>query len=132
MKITKFVKMYTMAVVGLAVMAMGTMPSYAQDDTQNSTPSDAQKAAWKQNHPRRAEVNQRLKNQNKRINQGVKKGTLTPAQATQLKTADQQIRQEEKTMASTDNGHITKADQTALNQQENAVSKQIYQEKHPQ
>ena len=128
----KPLKMYAMVVIGLIVMAMGATQCYAQDDTQNTTPSAAQKAAWKQNHPRRAQVNQRLKNQNKRINQGVKKGTLTPAEAAQLKTEDKQIRQEEKTMASMDNGHITKADQTALNQQENAVSKQVYQEKHGQ
>ena len=120
----KPLKTYTMVVIGLMVMAMGVTQCYAQDDTQN--------AAWKKNHPRRAEVNQRLKNQNKRINQGVKKGTLTPAEAAQLKTEDKQIRQEEKIMASTDGGHITKADQKALNQQENVVSKQIYQEKHGQ
>jgi hypothetical protein len=132
MKITHFLKTYAMAVVGLSIMAMGTMQCYAQDDSQNTALSTAQKNAWKQNHPRRVQVNQRLKNQNKRINQGVKKGTLTQAQATQLKTEDQQIRQEEKTMASTDGSHITKADQKALNQQENAVSKQINQEKHPQ
>ena len=33
-------------------------------------------------------------------------------------------------MASFDNGHITKADQRSLNQQENAISEQIYDERH--
>ena len=34
-------------------------------------------------------------------------------------------------MAAKDGGHITKADQRKLNRQENRVSKQIYDEKHP-
>jgi hypothetical protein len=37
------------------------------------------------------------------------------------------IRQEERDMAKLDQGHITAADQKALDQQENVVSKQIGQ-----
>jgi hypothetical protein len=55
---------------------------------------------WARTHPRREEVNQRLANQNRRITQ-------------------------ERVMASHNGGHITRAEQRALNQQENAVSKQI-------
>lgn len=33
-------------------------------------------------------------------------------------------------MASQNGGHITKAEQKALNQEENKVSKEIYNEKH--
>jgi small-conductance mechanosensitive channel len=87
---------------------------------------------WQKNHPRRTEVNKRLSNQNKRINQGVKNGTLTKAQAAQLHKEDRQIRQEERAMASQNGGHITKQEQRTLNQQENKVSRQIYNEKHGQ
>jgi hypothetical protein len=80
---------------------------------------------WQKNHPRRAEVNARLKNQNKRINQEVKEGELTKSQASTLHHEDSQIRQEERDMASQNGGHITKSEQKVLNQQENAVSKQI-------
>jgi CRISPR/Cas system-associated endoribonuclease Cas2 len=80
---------------------------------------------WQKNHPRRAEVNARLKNQNKRINQGAKEGELSKAQAAKLHHEDHQIRQEERDMASQNGGHITKSEQKVLNQQENAVSKQI-------
>jgi hypothetical protein len=38
---------------------------------------------------------------------------------------NRQIRQEERLMASQDGGHITKAEQKVLNQQENKVSQQI-------
>jgi ABC-type siderophore export system fused ATPase/permease subunit len=87
---------------------------------------------WQKNHPRRAEVNKRLKNQNRRINQGVKNGTLNRQQAGQLHKEDRQIRQEERDMASQNGGHITKQEKKTLNQQENAASKQIYDEKHGQ
>jgi uncharacterized protein HemX len=80
---------------------------------------------WQKNHPRRTEVNARLQNQNKRINQEVKEGELTKGQAAKLHTEDQQIRQEERDMASQNGGHITKSEQKVLNQQENAVSNQI-------
>lgn len=83
------------------------------------------KAEWLKNHPRRAEVNKRLHNQNKRIKQEVKEGELTKQQGAALHKEDQQIRQEERDMASQNNGHITKQEQKTLNQQENAVSKEI-------
>jgi CRISPR/Cas system-associated endoribonuclease Cas2 len=83
---------------------------------------------WQKNHPRREEVNARLKNQNKRINQGVNEGELTKAQASKLHREDNQIRQEERDMASQDGGHITKSEKKVLNQQENAVNKQIGKE----
>jgi hypothetical protein len=80
---------------------------------------------WQKDHPRRTQVNSRLNNQNKRIHNEVKDGQISKSQAKQLHSEDHAIRSEERTMASTDGGHITKTDQKALNQQENAVSKQI-------
>ena len=80
---------------------------------------------WEKTHPRRDQVNDRLENQNKRIQEEVKEGELTKTQALALHKEDHQIRKEERLMASQHNGHITRAEQKALNQQENAVSKQI-------
>jgi hypothetical protein len=85
----------------------------------------ADESQWQKDHPRRTEVNGRLNNQNKRINQEEKSGQITKSQAKQLHSEDHSIRQEERTMASTNNGHITKTEQHALNQQENQVSQQI-------
>ena len=111
-------KMLIAAVLGTLAVA-----SYAQ------TPAPAQPAAsathWQKTHPRRAEVNQRLANQDKRIHQEVKEGEMTKAQAAQLHKDDRNIRNEEQLMASQNGGHITKAEQRALNQQENKVSAQI-------
>ena len=80
---------------------------------------------WQKNHPRREQVNNRLANQNKRVKNEVKEGEMSKAQAAKLHREDRAIRKEERTMASTNHGHITKAEQKALNQQENQVSKQI-------
>ena len=85
----------------------------------------AQNTNWQKDHPRRAEVNQRLNNQDKRINRERKEGEITKAQAQKLHKEDRQIRREERSMASQNGGHITKQEQKTLNQQENAVSKQI-------
>jgi hypothetical protein len=99
----------TMALAGLATSALA-------DETQ-----------WQKDHPRRTEVNKRLANQNNRIKTERKEGEITKAQAHKLHAEDHAIRQEERTMASTNHGHITKAEQKSLNQQENQVSKQIGQ-----
>ena len=87
--------------------------------------SFAQDTKWEKSHPRREQVNNRLHNQNKRIREEVKDGEITKAQAGKLHKEDRQIRQEERDMASQNGGHITKQEQKTLNQQENAVSKQI-------
>jgi hypothetical protein len=101
------------SMIALALATLGTSVSAA-----SATP-------WQFNHPRRAEVNDRLGVQNFRINQGEASGRITPLQAIQLHEEDHTIRTEERTMAGFNGGHITPAEQRALNQQENAVSKQI-------
>jgi len=98
-----------------AVLAVGGLATSAMaDETQ-----------WQKDHPRRTEVNDRLKNQDRRIHNEVKEGELSKGQAHQLHKEDHNIRKEERAMASTNGGHVTKAEQKALNQQENQVSKQI-------
>ena len=106
----------TALMAGVVAITLGALaaPAFADTDTQ-----------WQKNHPRREQVNNRLKNQNKRIKQERKEGEITKAQAKQLHSEDHAIRQEERTMASTNGGHLTKAEQKSLNQQENQVSKQI-------
>lgn len=87
--------------------------------------SFAAEGQWEKNHPRRAEVNDRLANQNKRINQEVKEGEISKGQAAKLHREDRQVRREERAMASQNGGHITKQEQRTLNQQENGISRQI-------
>ncbi len=93
--------------------------------TLGSSFTAASATPWQFNHPRRAEVNDRLAFQNFRINQGEASGRITPMQAIQLHAEDHTIRAEERAMARFNGGYITPAEQRALNQQENAVSRQI-------
>jgi len=90
-----------------------------------STATYAANGSFAKHHPRRAEVNHRLKNQNKRINTEVKEGEMSKAKAAKLKSNDVKIRQEERDMASQNKGHITKQEQKTLNQQLNKNSQKI-------
>jgi hypothetical protein len=76
-------------------------------------------------HPRRAEVNARLNNQNRRIDTEVKDGQINRRQAAFLHGEDHEIRSEERAFARGDDGHITRGEQALLNRQENGVSRQI-------
>lgn len=103
-----------------AAVAAVTLIGIASNALANDTDTK-----WQKDHPRREQVNNRLAHQSKRINTERREGEITKAQAHKLHAEDRAIRQEERTMASTNGGHITKAEQRALNQQENQVSKQI-------
>jgi len=107
-RITKF------SMIAIALATLGTSVTSASAET-----------LWQANHPRRVEVNSRLAVQNFRINRGVADGRVTPLQAQRLHAEDRAIRNEERAMAGFNGGHITRAEQRALNQQENAVSRQI-------
>ena len=80
---------------------------------------------FEKNHPRRDQVNDRLKNQDKRINHEVKEGEISKQEARKLHREDSQIRHEERHMAAHHDGAISKHEQNKLNQQENGVSRQI-------
>ena len=80
---------------------------------------------WQKDHPRRTQVNRRLKNQKNRVKTGEANGALTKAEGNKINRQDRRIRQEERRMAARDGGHITKADQAKLNRQENRVSNEI-------
>jgi hypothetical protein len=80
---------------------------------------------WQKSHPRRTQVNRRLNNQNRRIHNDVKNGTMTHRQALSAQKEDHQVRQEERDMASQNTGHITKPEQRVLNKQENGIGNQI-------
>jgi hypothetical protein len=92
-----------------------------------ATSAYAAESGWAASHPRRAEVNRRLANQSRRINQEYKSGQIGKGQAQHLHHEDQQVRQEERDMASQDGGHITRQEQRTLNQQESGISRQIGQ-----
>ena len=103
-------------------VAVALLSAFAAGAVGSAMAADGQ---WAKDHPRRAEVNKRLNNQDKRVHQERKEGEITKGQAAQLHKEDRQIRGEERAMASQNGGHITKQEQRTLNQQETAVSRQI-------
>jgi hypothetical protein len=115
--------------IGIAVLAVSLLAPVTV--VRASNPGNPTGGQFAKNHPRRNEVNKRVKNQRKRINNDVKNGSLTQAQASQLKANDVAIKQQEHADVKANGGYITKPEQKQLNQEENANSKLIYDEAHP-
>ena len=90
----------------------------------------ASASPWDWHHPRRAEVNHRLAIQDHRINRDYRDGHISFHQARYLRGEDRMIRHQERFDARFDRGHITRADQRGLNQNENGVSRQIWRDAH--
>ncbi len=76
------------------------------------------------------EINQRKENQQDRIAQGVKSGQLSAGETSHLEHQEAGINHEEKAMRAQDNGHLTKADKSLINKQQNQESRRIYRDKH--
>lgn len=104
-------KLLTAAIAGVAMMGLASGAFAA--------------SPWQKAHPRRAEVNHRLAHQNQRIRAERRSGQITGRRAAQLHHQDRAIRQEERTMARSNGGHLSKAEQHAINQQENQTSRRI-------
>lgn len=102
--------------IAIAILTLGIVAGTAEL---------ANAETWNQAHPRRAEVNARLANQSRRINQERREGEITARQARALHAQDRFMRKEERFMARQNGGHITRSEQRSLNQQENAVSREI-------
>jgi hypothetical protein len=94
-------------------------------------PIGARGSRFARQHPRRNEVNKRVADQRFRINQGVQSGKLTPTQAKQLEANDKAIKQQEHTDVKANGGYLTAAEKKQLNQEENANSTLIRDDKHP-
>jgi len=102
-----------------AALAVFALPVVAQStQTTTSTPVTGES------------VQDRKENQQDRIANGVKSGELTAGETTNLEKKEAGLNQEERDMRKLDNGHLTGADKATLNQQQNQLSNQIYQDKH--
>jgi len=87
--------------------------------------TNASAGDFKKEHPRRAQVLKREKHQVNRINRATTNKKITYQQASKLKHEENNIRKQEQQMASSNGGHITKAEQKSLNQEENHVMKEM-------
>ena len=118
--------------IGSLIMALALCSStgvaYAKGP---GNPTGGPNSKFAKEHPRRNEVNKRVDNQRERINEGERTGKLTPEQAHQLRANDHAIKEQEHAEVKANGGHLSKGEQRQLNQEENANSKMIHDEKHP-
>lgn len=76
-------------------------------------------------HPRVNEVNRRLNNEQRRINNGVASGRLNPQQAGRLERGEQRIQQRESRDMAANGGRLTGRETANLNRAENRESGRI-------
>jgi len=103
-----------------AALAAFTLPVVAQSTQPAPTPAPVTGES----------IQDRKENQQDRIANGVKSGELTAGETGNLEKKEAAVNQEERDMRKLDNGKLTSADKATLNQQQNQLSKQIYQDKH--
>jgi hypothetical protein len=109
----------------VAVLMVGSV-AMAQDQS-SSSGSSAAPAPAAQPKPTIAE---RKENQQDRIANGVKSGQLTAGETANLETKEAAINGETKADRAANGGKLTGAEKTQINQQQNQLSKQIYDDKH--
>jgi hypothetical protein len=112
----------TLAVAGLMFTGLAA--------AQTTTTSGAGPGVVDPGHPRVNEVNQREQNQQNRIANGMKNGTLNSKQASNIERRETAVQNREKADMAKNNGHLTKAEQNGINRQQNRISKTIYKDKH--
>ena len=110
MQITRLALVLTFAIAPVAVLAQAPATSTT------TTPPPT--------------INQRKESQQDRIGQGVKSGQLTAGETSHLEHQEAGINHEERAMRAQDNGHLTKADRSLVNKQQNQESRRIYRDKH--
>jgi hypothetical protein len=115
MKTNATFRLSTIGLLALSALVSGTV--MAQD---TSVPG----------HPRVNEVNQRLSNQQNRIQAGEANGTVNGKQAARDEKQDSNIAQRESADEAKHNGHLTKGEDKRLNKSENHDSRRIHRQRH--
>jgi hypothetical protein len=114
----------------LLILAVGGLMLTGSAIAQTTTTSGAGPGVVDPGHPRVNQVNGRETNQQNRIANGVKSGSLSPKQTSNLENREASVQNREKKDMAAHNGHLTKAEQNGINRQQNRISKSIYKDKH--
>jgi len=113
-----------------AVLLLGSV-AMAQDSSPNGSSTSSQGSSTTSATPTKpGEIAKRKENQQDRIAHGVKSGQLTAGETANLETKEAAINSETKADRAANGGKLTAAEKSQINQQQNQVSKQIYQDKH--
>jgi hypothetical protein len=75
-------------------------------------------------------IKDRKQNQQKRIAQGVKSGSLTPKETAHLENKEAKLNKEVRQDRKANGGNLTNNEKAQVNRQQNKLSKDIYNEKH--
>jgi hypothetical protein len=109
----------------LFVLAIGGLISVGAAVAQNTEPVQQDPG-----HPRVNQVDQRQANQQERIGQGLKSGSLTAGEAARLERNEARIQRQKRADMAAHGGHLTKQEQNQINREQNKQSHAIYQAKH--
>ncbi len=116
--------------VTAAFVAGGTALAQTAPAAPTAAPAQAAPAVADPGHPRINEVQQRIDNQQARVDRGISDGQINAKQAAR---DDAKLAREQNSLnrdAAAHGGHITKAEQRNLNKRLNKGSKKIYQQRH--
>ena len=75
-------------------------------------------------------IHDRKENQQDRIAQGVKNGTLSPKETANLENKEAGLNKEIRTDRKANGGNLTNKQKAQVNRQQNRLSKNIYRDKH--
>lgn len=75
-------------------------------------------------------IHARKENQQDRIAQGVKNGTLSPKETANLENKEAGLNKEIRTDRKANGGNLTNKQKAQVNRQQNRLSKNIYRDKH--
>ena len=75
-------------------------------------------------------IHQRKENQQDRIAQGVKSGSLTPQETANLEHKEANLNKEIRNDRKANGGNLTNNQKAQVNRQQNRLSKNIYKDKH--
>ena len=76
------------------------------------------------------EINERQRNQQKRIGEGVENGSLTAGETAHLEKQESAIHHEVKSDRQANGGTLTPQERRQVNRQQNRESRRIYRDKH--
>ena len=114
-------------VVPAAVLWFGSVALGQDTSSSGSSPQGSGTTTSTQKQPT---IANRKENQQDRIANGVKSGQLTAGETSNLESKEAAINGETRADRAANGGKLTPAEKQQINQQQNQVSKQIYQDKH--
>ena len=81
-------------------------------------------------NPPEGRIKERKENQQRRIGNGVKNGSLTPKETTHLEHKEANLNKEIRADRKQNGGNLTNKEKAQVNRQQNRLSKDIYKQKH--